>query len=392
MKSAGTQSTTIKEKSTTLRRKAELSAELENHEREIERLKTQQVKLLRQIDDEKRKKLEYVETLRDAVTTAASGLYVPRVPTPRIASGKRGTAEKALIVVSDLQLAKVTPTYNSDVCEKRMDNYAESILRITEIQRSDHPVDEARIYCLGDMLEGELIFPYQAYQLDAGLYTQLMVDGPRIMINFVRKLLTGFKRIHMVCVPGNHGEIGGAARRAYNPETNADRMLYHHIWTSLAREPRLTWQIPYAQNESAWYAVDYPFDKRFGNFMFHGHQIPNPGSASVATVARRIWGWASGGVEEPFMNTFFAHWHSPKYIPMNRYEIFCNGSTESTNIYAQERLSAIGQPVQLLCFQHPERNITAQYWVKLEKEPIVSPQSYNLPTPVAYEPVPEPKL
>ena len=371
-------------------------AELKEHaaaQAREEDIRRQNLNLLRQLDRARNRNTDIVNAVGDAIRTAASGLTIPRVPAPRLPRAKaEHSEEKAIIVVSDLQLAKVTPTYNSEICEQRMERYAEAILRITEIQRSDHPVNDARIYLLGDILEGELIFPHQAHQIDAGLFTQLMVDAPRIMINFVRKLLTGFRQIHLMCVPGNHGELGGPVRRAYNPESNADRMLYRHIQIALANEPRLSWQISYGRNESAWYAVDYPFgEASFGNFGFHGQQIPNPGSASTGTIARRIWGYSSGGIAEPFQNVFFGHWHTPKYIPLNRLEVFGNGSVESTNIYAQERLSAIGQPIQLLVFQHPRRNITAQYWVKLEDQPIIAPQSYALLKPEIYKPVPAPR-
>jgi hypothetical protein len=350
--------------------------------------------LLRQLNRARNRNADVIQAVYDAIQTAASGLMIPRVPAPKRPRTKSAhSAEKAIIVVSDLQLAKVTPTYNSDICEQRMERYAEAILRITEIQRSDHPVNDARIYILGDVIEGELIFPHQAYQIDSGLFTQLAIDAPRILINFIRKLLTSFRQIHLMCVPGNHGELGGSMRRAYNPESNADRMLYRYIQVALADEPRLSWQISYGRNESAWYAVDYPFGKNsFGNFGFHGQQIPNPGSASTGTIARRIWGYSSGAIAEPFQNVFFGHWHTPKYIPLNQIEVFCNGSVESTNIYAQERLSTIGQPIQLLVFQHPKRNITAQYWVKLEDNPVVAQQTYDLPKPEIYPPSPAPKL
>lgn len=350
--------------------------------------------LARQLSKVRDDRQEIVRALTDAVQTAASSLDIPKVPSPAIAKSRgRHTEEQSILCVGDLQLAKVTPTYNSEICEQRMVTYAEAARSVIEIQRNDHPVNVARVYMLGDMIEGELIFPHQAHQIDAGLFTQLMVDGPRILINFLRSLLTFVQRVHVVAIPGNHGQLGGRGWKAYSPETNADRILYAHIQTALANEPRISWAIPYAAHEAAWYAVDYPFapDTAHGNFLFHGQQIPNAASASTATIARRIWGYGSGAVPEPFENVFHGHWHTPRYIPANRIKIFCNGSTESTNIYAQERLSAIGQPVQLLCFTHPRRGITAQYWLELERTPIVAAQAYNLPAPQPLPPIPMPR-
>jgi len=362
----------------------------EHPDEEKRELRQANYRLARQLQRLREDRDEVVRAVIESVKTAAMALEIPSVPSPAIAKSRGNhREEQAIICVGDLQLAKVTPTYNTSVCERRMQTYAEAIRSIISIQRADHPVKVARVYMLGDIIEGELIFPHQPYQIDASLFTQLMVDGPRILINFLRTLLTFVDRVHCVCIPGNHGNIGGRGWKAYSPATNADRILYAHIQAALANEPRISWAIPYQEHEAAWYAVDYPWapDTRGGNLLFHGHQIPNASSASVATVARRIWGWSSGGVPEPFDNVFYGHWHTPKYSQANRIKIICNGSTESTNTYAQERLSAIGQPVQFLGFTHPRRGITAHYWCELEREPVVSPQAYNLPAPQPLPPV-----
>ena len=345
--------------------------------------------LARQLERVRNGQDELIRAVHSAIDTAAASLEIPRVPKPIYRSGKSHGEEKAILCVGDMQLAKVTPTYNTAVCEARMERYAQAVASITKIMRSDHPVNDAHIHLLGDIIEGEMIFPHQAHQIDSGLYTQLMVDAPRILINFIRQMLTVFRHIHITAIPGNHGQFGGRGWKAYSPETNADRMLYRLLQGLLANEPRVTWQIPYARHESAWYAVDYPFGREAGHgiLMFHGNQIPNVGSASTGTIARRIWGFSAGAIAEPFEIVEFGHWHTPKYIPLNKIHVFCNGSTESTNIYAQERLSAIGQPVQLMYFMSPKRGITAQYWLQLEPKPVTAEQSYDLPAIEPYTPV-----
>jgi hypothetical protein len=155
-----------------------------------------------------------------------------------------------------------------------------------------------------------------------------------------------------------------------NPETNADRMLYTITQQLLAAETRLTWQIAYKPHDTGWYEVAYPFgpERGHGFLLFHGDQISNASTCSTRTIATRIWGWASGAVPEPFQYAVWGHWHSPKRIKMNRIIGWCNGSTESTNTFAQERLSAVGEPEQLLMFCHPDRGVTAEYWVNLKED------------------------
>src|SRR5690606_3245952 len=113
-----------------------------------------------------------------------------------------------------------------DVCEQRIELLCDKTERLVNIQRSDHPVRKLRVWMLGDIIEGELIFPGQPHLIDSSLYRQVTVDGPRICANYLRRMLALFEEVEVVCVIGNHGRLGGRASRDYNPETNADRMLY----------------------------------------------------------------------------------------------------------------------------------------------------------------------
>ena len=130
----------------------------EKDEREAE-LRRQNLSLLRQLDKAKHRNDEIIAALRSAIEEAASGLSIPCVPPPTLKK-TRHTEEKAIVLVSDLQLAKVTPTYNSEICERRMMAYADSILRVTEVQRSDHPVNDARVYFLGDKFFAKVVQDY----------------------------------------------------------------------------------------------------------------------------------------------------------------------------------------------------------------------------------------
>jgi len=353
---------------------------------QVEHLRESNERLSRELSRLKRDREEFVAAIYRAAKDASTGMVIRPVPAPsarRVRGLRAGDDETALAALSDVQLGKVTATYNTDVAEQRVNLYADKIIQLTDIQRSDHPVREVRVYLLGDIVEGELIFPHQPFQIDSSLFRQVAVDGPRIVIDFLRRLLAAFDRVHVVGVIGNHGRLG-PRRSPFNPETNMDRMLYQIVADRLKDEPRLTWNLPYVKNERAWYAVDYPFfgqdrhvrglgtlplpsgDSSHGFLLFHGDQIPGSANHSVKTVAARLWGWASGAVPEKFNHAIYGHWHTPRFMQLNDMDVWCNGSTESTNVYAQEQLSALGKPNQLLLFCHPRRGVTAEYRVRLD--------------------------
>lgn len=316
------------------------------------------------------------ETIRNATADALAGIHLPPVKRPKLTAGKKGE-EKALVCFSDLQLAKVTPTYNSEVAHERVKRYAEKIALLTNIARHDHPVKEARVYLGGDIIEGEQIFSHQPWQVDASMIRQV-TDGAEMVAEFVRTLAAEFETVHCVGVIGNHGLLQGGKYSRFNPETNMDRMLYVLAQQILRDERRVTWTIPWEKNERSWYAVDYPFYPKGvdlprgihdaaagpGFLIVHGDQIPGSASHSVATIAKHIYGWASGAVAEPFQYVLYGHWHNPRSFRFNKFRAWCNGSFESTNTYAQEKLAAVGHPEQWLLFANHQR-VTAEYLVDL---------------------------
>jgi hypothetical protein len=322
---------------------------------------------LRQLSEAKAKKADLVDAVYRAAFDASSALELTPATFPTYSDGP-GRPETAVAVLSDWQLAKVTPSYSSAVCEARIALYGDKVIRLANIQRADHPVKDLHVWLLGDLIEGELIFPGQAHHIDASLYRQVTVDGPRILVDFLRKMLANFERVHVTAVIGNHGRLGGRSSRDYDPESNGDRMLYRIVQMVLAGEPRLTWEIPDGPGESKWFAID-----RIGNYsclMFHGNQI-NGGFAGFPFygLGKKVWGWASGAIKEPFKDVALGHWHQPTRITLNHITARVNGSTESDNGYAQEQLAAAGRPAQWLLFVEPdEGEVSAEYNVRLDRD------------------------
>lgn len=314
-------------------------------------------KALRDLERAKTRKAELVEAVyqgaRDGITA------LDRTPVPSLARGRKKDSETAIAIVSDLQLAKITPDYNTEVCESRMRRLAQKIVELTEIQRSDHPVRECRVFLLGDIVEGELIFPGQAHLIDASLYRQVTVDGPRILRDFLATMLANFDRVHVTGVIGNHGRMGGKSRRDYTPEANADRMLYRIMAMLFEKEPRLSFNIPEG-NHSHWFAVEKVGDRHW--FLFHGDQVRAYNGIPWYGFDRKVPKW--------FMSIFqydyaaHGHFHTPNRLYINGVTVWANGSTESANPYALEQLAAAGEPAQWLLFQNRNR-VTAEYLVEL---------------------------
>lgn len=316
---------------------------------------------LQQLAKAKVKRDELVTAVYQAAHDAAEAMPFPKVTKPTKDRRKR-ESESAIVLLSDFQLGKITPSYNSEVCAERIERLAKKVREITDVQRADHPVPDCRIYLLGDLIEGELIFPGQAHLIDASLFHQVMVDGPAILGGFVSSMLEHFETVRVVGVIGNHGALGGRGRKEYHPESNADAMMYEATRQRFS-EPRLTWESPVTPGERHWHAVDQVGNRRW--FLFHGDQMRG-GFAGFPWYAfgRKLNAWqtmygfdyaASGHFHTPVRGLYgggtVVHWG--------------NGSTESDNTYAAENMAAAGSPNQWLLFQSADR-VTAEYNVDLE--------------------------
>lgn len=333
-------------------------------------------RLLRDLDKARAKREELVDAVYRAARDAASGLELKPVAPPKRDERRKRSPEYALPVLSDWQLGKKTPSYTSDACEQRVETFSDKVLELTAIQRSDHPVREAHVFALGDLIEGEMIFPGQAHRIDSSLYRQVTVDGPRILANFLRRMLSSFDHVTVHAVDGNHGAIGGPVRREMHPESNGDRMLYQivRMLFEFAGEKRISFNFPDPEGERNWFAL-----ARLGGYtslLMHGDQFRGTAGMPWYSIQKKAGGWALGAIEEFALSMSgegetdidFGHYHQPTRLTLNKVTARCNGSTESYNTFAQEQLAAVGRPSQGLRFIHPEKGmVSAEYTVWLDR-------------------------
>lgn len=302
-----------------------------------------------------------VEAAYEGARDAGLALKIPRSKVPKV-DKRTKQAEIAVPLYSDLQLAKVTPSYNTHVAEERTLRYAKKIIEITDLQRSHHPVREVVVCALGDIIEGLLIFPGQHYLVDAGIYRQIMIDGPRIVAQFLDILLGYFEKVTVMWIIGNHGRIG--RRGEMDPETNGDRMLGKLLEMLYEGDPRISFVVPDGMGETNFY---YVARKELGNYhpmLLHGYQFKGGafGGLPYYGFKKKVDGWGAGGLGEPFGDVFSGHYHQCAQIPIGKRTIYQNGTLESTNTYAQEELATMSDPQQWLLFVDPQKGRVTSSW------------------------------
>lgn len=318
-------------------------------------------KLLRKTQAEaarnKRRTDDIVEAVYQAASAAAKasgrGLALKR---PRL-DKRRGKPEVALIHTTDWQLGKKTASYDIATCDRRIEQFVEKVIRITNIQRRDHPVREAVLMLGGDMVENTDLFAGQAWEIEAHLFEQLF-ETARIVEKMVRTLAGEFEKLRVVCEFGNHGRIGkfGVLPKG----DNVDRMAYRIASDRTTDLKHVTWQMSDAGYQH--FTIG-----KYRCLLVHGDEIRSMGNTPIFSILRRFTSWSSG-VMPDFDEAFMGHYHTPLSLTLpNSARVFVTGSTESGSVYATETIGAVGKPSQRLHFISPEKgHTTAEFIVWLD--------------------------
>jgi hypothetical protein len=327
---------------------------------DVKELRQAMLRLQKQLKQSKERNEDLVFATRQAAYDAMLTFgKIPPVPAVTI-DKRKAKGEVALWHMTDWQGAKRTATYNSQVMRRRVMEFAEKAVRITDIQRADHPVKEVTIAFGGDMVEGLFNFPSQAFEIDSTLFEQY-VNVSRLCVDVVRFALANYEKVTVVPEWGNHGRIG--SKRDNVPRSdNFDRMCYELAHQLLQGEKRLVWQ-------------DCPEDIQrieIGNYralLIHGDEVGRNGFASPGAIVQHANKWRSGSYPWEFRDVYIGHYHTHAEWSMANGlgAVYQTGSTESDNRYAGVMLAASATPSQRLHFIDPVKGrVTAAYKVWLD--------------------------
>lgn len=284
------------------------------------------------------------DLMKDAVTSL---VFTPPKPVtfPKKTNYR---AEDAVLLLSDIQYGKCTPTYNFETAKKRINHIFNSVFEIVDIHRHAYPINNLHIICLGDMVDGESIYPTQAHHIDAPLVDQLFLGAPNMVDNLARAA-SHFENVYCYGVPGNHGRLG----RFDDEVSNFDRIFYKIIELATANVGNIHWSIT-----PKWYDVVKIMNTQF--LAVHGHQIKMTFNLPWYGITTRISRWATTAQVGNFDAVCMGHFHVSSNLAWNNKHIFTNGTTIAGDEFALELLGMESSESQWFFGVHPER-ITWKY-------------------------------
>lgn len=169
-------------------------------------------------------------------------------------------------------------SYDMDIYKERHDKLIGKVMTFLEQDRPSLGLEHLIIPHLGDQVEGEAIYPGQAFNLDAHLVDQLFYSV-EVESSGLLSLAKEFKEITILCVPGNHGRPG--VRGQNHPKTNFDYIFYHilklvlkpqsniHIHISespsmIIKRGKFTFLLNHGDSAKGWAGIPYyGLDRQF---------------------------------------------------------------------------------------------------------------------------------
>jgi len=239
--------------------------------------------------------------------------------------------EECVLLVGDIHIGRTTKSYNSDIFRSRIRNLRDNLFLVKQIINRSYRLPTLNIFFLGDIVDGEDIYPSQPYKqdLDADEQLDLAVNE---FSNFILSMLPDggrgkFKRVRIWTVEGNHGRTG----RRKSEKTNFDRIFYKRLADRFDRNKRVEVNI-----STDWY--NYAEILGHGYLLFHGDAIYTYMNIPFYGIVQRSMRLRVGGLENDFDIVCLGHFHNLGMLYWNDLRILMNGTFLTDDDFSQKRL------------------------------------------------------
>ena len=304
-----------------------------------------------------------VQAITDILIEKMAPLIVPLDPDDfepvevRKFKGKQSHDPETMVaVISDVHVGKVTKSYNFVVAQERLNNYEAGLLSVLDIQRSWNPVDKLQIFFLGDIIDGEGIYPGQAFEIGADVLDQIFTYALPMFAKFIMNISGNFKSVKIKCVPGNHGRVSKYGSK----HTNWDSVFYKALSLMLKNIDNVEFGFP---EKTDFYLVADVDGNKF--MLSHGAEIKSYYNTPVYQWVRHSERWRSS-ISRDLNYFIFGHFHTVcKGMEFNGMEILASGTFISDDQFSIQGMALTPSTKQLLFGVNKKHGITWEYSMDL---------------------------
>lgn len=274
--------------------------------------------------------------------------------------------EIAMLDLSDLHLGKKIDTrdtaglnyYDQAVFEEQCRMMIVAIEEIVSIQRRGGiSLNNIYINCLGDLVDGELIYSGHQSEICRGIIDQMYEFGDYFLKTVLAPLGEIFDKVTILSVDGNHGRVGNR-KDGFDRKLNFDNILLR-FWQQRLQNYQDVFEFNISESP---YMLYYLLGKL--HLLHHGHRT---GSArnpmlgierflhGVSTLNRQVVDYVH-----------LAHFHRDIKFNFNFSEILVNGSWVGPTEFTVGQMAAGDFPFQRF-YGLNEKHITWTYPIYLDK-------------------------
>lgn len=293
----------------------------------------------------------------------------PLKPYKRIDYKTQYEPQSLVVLFSDAQIGEKIDLketqlgeYNIEIFKKRVENYYGSIMRIVDRYRKTTPINDANIFFLGDMVEGEKIYRGQGARITDDLMTQFF-KGKDIVSKFISEMSANFEKVNCHCIAGNHGRAVGEKKDEAKFYVNWDYLMYNYMRDTLKEHKNLEWNIP-----MSWWTIAQVQNDKF--FLTHGDDLMRYMGIPWYSMERMDNRESKmlQMVGKDYNHMVVGHHHQAIMWDGGPGERIVNGSFSSANYYAAKKMNLMTHPKQIIFGVHPDKGISFRYIIDLNKE------------------------
>jgi len=235
--------------------------------------------------------------------------------------------------------------YNATLYDERVKRWTEKVALFREQDRRSLGLNKLVLNWLGDQVEGESIYPGQAFYLDLHLTEQLF-HSVEVETSSILTLAAEFPRVEIYCVSGNHGRIG---KKGDHSGVNFDYLFYRALKSALSRQ----------ENVKMYIAESPSMLVRHGDFHFllnHGDNargwngIPYYG---LERMFRRMHDLFGVRIDVELIG----HHHQASNLSDR---MIINGCLPGGSELSINRMGVSSRPSQKIYYFHPEHGINRE--------------------------------
>ncbi len=260
--------------------------------------------------------------------------------------------EDLAIVLSDLHFGKKYEqggkvVFDLDIARKNLGALIDNARHLTDTYiRPMHKLDALNIFLVGDIIDGELVYASQTWNLQYPVREQVKMALEALM-PLVRWGADTFKAVRIFTAYGNHGAGDDKAHQT----SNWDLILYDMLELACAEMDKVEVHV----SEDTYNLVEVRGHKYLLRHKIHSQLQTAAGRSQV------------GGYWNIHMFDMLitGHWHNPRLDNFNGIPVLYNGNLFLTDEYT-EQLSFNGRPTQFMFGISDKRVMTWMWPVRLE--------------------------